>query len=95
MMAHCTKFTIKIFNLVHICGRDMGIAEHMRTSRKFIAFILRTILKHHPTYRTCDARKDFKAQYGVTLKYHKIWWGKELAQNELYGLARHSYDCLR
>jgi len=76
-------------------GGDMGTDGHRRASRKFVASILQNMLKHHPTYRAYDARKDFKAQFGVSLKYHKVWWGKELAQNELYRLARHSYDSLR
>jgi len=50
MTTHNTRFAIKIFRPIHIRGGDMGTDEHERASRKFVASILQTILKHHPTY---------------------------------------------
>lgn len=70
----------------------MGIREHPENC---VFAILQSILKHRPTYRPCDVKRDFKAQFGVTVMYDKIWWGKDLAQDVLYGLARYSYDSLR
>ena len=67
-----TMFAIKTFNLVHTCGGDMGIDAHRRASRKFVASVMQNILKHRPTYRVCDARKDFNAQFGVSFEYHKV-----------------------
>ena len=91
-MTHNSRFAFKIHNPVHTCGRDMGTDGHRRASRKWVASIVQNILKHRPTYRACDARKDFKDPHGVTLKYDNVWWGKELAQDALYELARCSYD---
>ena len=73
-VTHNTRFAIKTFNLVQTYGGDMGTDGYRRALRKFVPSILQNILKHCPTYRTCDARKDFKAQFGVSLKYHKILW---------------------
>jgi len=93
-MTYNTRFAIKIYNLDRTFGGDMGTDWHMRASRKCVAFIIQNILKHRPTYTACDARKDFKAIYGVALNYDKVWWEKELAQHEIYGLARYTYDSL-
>jgi len=59
------------------------VDRHKSAYRKWIASLLQTILKHQPTYRLIDTKKDYKAQYGVEVGYHAIWWGKELAQSEL------------
>jgi len=77
------------------CGGKMGTDRHKRAFRKLVSAIFQSVLKHRPTYRPYDAKKDFKAQFRVTIKYNKIWYGKELAQNDLYRLARRSYDSLR
>ena len=53
--------------------------------------ILQLVVKHQPIYGPCDTKRDFKVQFEVTLTYGKV----ELAQNDLYGLTRHSYDSLR
>jgi len=66
----------------------MATDGHKRALRKWVSFIIQTTLKHRPTYTPCDAKKYFKAQFEVTLHYHKLWWEKELAQNKLYKLAR-------
>ena len=51
----------------------MGTDRYKRASRKWATSIVQDILKYRLTYRACDARKDFKALYGVTLKYDKFW----------------------
>ena len=91
---HSSRFAIKKFNHVHTCGEYMGTDGDKR-ARKRASAILQSILKQWPTYRSCDAKRDLKAQFGVTFIYDKFWWGNELAQNDLYGLARQSYDSLR
>ena len=46
---HSNSIAIKIFNLLHIYGEDMGTDGYMRALRKFIAAIMHNILKHCPT----------------------------------------------
>ena len=65
-VTHITSFAIKIFNLVHTWGGDIGADGHQKVSRKFIASIQQNILKHRPIYRVCDTTNDFKAQFGVS-----------------------------
>ena len=50
MMTHNTRFAIKIQNLDHTCGGDMGTDGYKRTSRKWVTFIVQNILKHRLTY---------------------------------------------
>ena len=76
-MIHSTRFAIKIHNPNHTYGGDTGIDGHRRASMKWVASSIQNILKNRPTYRACDTRKDFKALYGVTLKFGKVWWGTE------------------
>ena len=72
-MTHNTRFAIKIHNPDHTCCRDMGTDGHRKASRRWVESIIQNILKHCPTCRACDIRKDFKAPYGVTLNCDKVW----------------------
>ena len=45
-------------------------------------------------YRACDLKKNITNEYGVGISYHKIWWGKELDMQRMYGEEKHSFDKL-
>jgi len=94
LMTHTTRFAIKTFNYVTRVV-EKWVLIGIRAFRKWVSDILQSVLKHWSTHTPYDTQKDFKAQFRVTLTYDKIWWGKELAQNDLHGLTRHSYDSLR
>ncbi|XP_020266071.1 uncharacterized protein LOC109841518 [Asparagus officinalis] len=66
-----------------------------RASRHFIATQLQPTLKVRPDIRPIDVQKEFLSSYGIRVEYSKIWWGKERAQERLYGDAYESYDQLR
>ncbi|XP_020262613.1 uncharacterized protein LOC109838592 [Asparagus officinalis] len=48
-----------------------------------------------PEIRPKDVQKEFLTRYGLRLEYSKIWWGKERAQEAMYGDSYESYDQLR
>ncbi|XP_020263176.1 uncharacterized protein LOC109839159 [Asparagus officinalis] len=63
--------------------------------KRFIAAQLRPVLKVRPEIHPKDVQKEFLTRYGLRLEYSKIWWGKERAQEAMYGFSYESYDQLR
>jgi len=54
----------------------MDIDGHKRAFKKWVSAILQNTLRHHPTYKPCNAKKDFKAQFRVTLKARRFGRGR-------------------
>ncbi|XP_073137771.1 uncharacterized protein [Henckelia pumila] len=52
-------------------------------------------LRGEPSYRPITMIKDIQRDFGVEIKYHKVWTGKEMAMNEIHGTEKGSYDKLR
>ncbi|XP_020242912.1 uncharacterized protein LOC109821129 [Asparagus officinalis] len=101
-MVHCTRrrdndrFYVKKIYSSHSClGGGIGKEGYQRASRKWNANQLKTILKEQSTYRPINFQKKLKMEFGLDIPYHRIWWGKKLAQRELYGDTKFSYDQLR
>ncbi|XP_020249152.1 uncharacterized protein LOC109826533 [Asparagus officinalis] len=101
-MVHCNRrrdyklFYVKKIGRAHSClGGGIGEKGHPRASRKWVANIVKSILKEQPTYRAIDLKKKLLREFGVDIPYGTAWCGKELAQQELYGYAKHSYEQLR
>ncbi|XP_020243324.1 uncharacterized protein LOC109821556 [Asparagus officinalis] len=89
------RLEIKKFVDNHSCGQHDNNAGQSRASRRFIATQLQPTLKVRPDIRPIDVQKEFLSSYGIRVDYSKIWWGKERAQEKLYGDAHESYDQLR
>ncbi|XP_020245229.1 uncharacterized protein LOC109823366 [Asparagus officinalis] len=92
----CKRFYVKKIGRAHSClGGGIGEKGHPRASRKWVANIVKSILKEQPTYRAIDLKKKLLREFGVDIPYGRAWCGKELAQQELYGYAKHSYEQFR
>ncbi|XP_020263245.1 uncharacterized protein LOC109839228 [Asparagus officinalis] len=89
------RMEIKRFVNEHSCGQHSNLSGQSRASRKFIAAQLRPVLKARPEIRPIDVQKDFLTRFGLRLEYSKIWWGKERAQQDMYGDSYEAYDQLR
>ncbi|XP_020245440.1 uncharacterized protein LOC109823573 [Asparagus officinalis] len=89
------RIEIKRFVNEHSCGQHANNSGQSRASRKFIAAQLRPVLKARPQIRPIDVQKEFLTRYGLRLEYSKIWWGKERAQEDMYGDSYEAYDQLR
>ena len=61
-----------MFDYVHTCGGDMITNGRKKASRKWF-IIYHSDYTEALAYRSCDVKKDFKAQLGLTLHYHKLW----------------------
>jgi hypothetical protein len=80
----------------HDCsGSAHGGDGNSRASRKWIAEHVKHILKGSPTFRLIDVKKTMFREFGLRIDYQHAWWGKEIAQKDLYGPGRFSYDYLR
>ncbi|XP_020263173.1 uncharacterized protein LOC109839155 [Asparagus officinalis] len=84
-----------IDGMINRSERHGNNAGQSRASRRFIATQLQPTLKVRPDIRPIDVQKEFLSSYGIRVDYSKIWWGKERAQEKLYGDAHESYDQLR
>ncbi|XP_020266052.1 uncharacterized protein LOC109841498 [Asparagus officinalis] len=89
------RIEIKRFVNEHSCGQHTSLSGQSRASRRFVAEQLRPVLKVRPEIRPKDVQKEFLTRYGLRLEYSKIWWGKERAQEAMYGDSYESYDQLR
>ncbi|XP_020262981.1 uncharacterized protein LOC109838960 [Asparagus officinalis] len=92
---NANRLSIKKFVNEHTCGQYGQNTGRSRASRKFIATQLQPLLKVRPEIRPVDVQKEFLTNYGLRIDYSKIWWGKERAQEKLYGDIYESYDQLR
>ncbi|XP_020272469.1 uncharacterized protein LOC109847650 [Asparagus officinalis] len=89
------RLEIKTFVDNHTCGNFGNNAGQSRASRQFIATQVLPTLKVRPDLRPIDVQKELLTSYGLRVDYSKILWGKERAQEQLYGDAHESYDQLR
>ncbi|XP_020272593.1 uncharacterized protein LOC109847765 [Asparagus officinalis] len=89
------RMEIKRFVNEHSCGQHSNLSGQSRASRKFIAAQLRPVLKARPEIHPIDVQKDFLTRFGLRLEYSKIWWGKERAQQDMYGDSYEAYDQFR
>ncbi|XP_020264543.1 uncharacterized protein LOC109840345 [Asparagus officinalis] len=89
------RIEIKRFVNEHSYGQHTNLSGQSRASRRFVAEQLRPVLKVRPEIRPKDVQKEFLTRYGLRLEYSKIWWGKERAQEAMYGDSYESYDQLR
>ncbi|XP_020258705.1 uncharacterized protein LOC109835121 [Asparagus officinalis] len=89
------RLEIKTFVEKHTCGNHGNNTGQSRASRQFIATQVLPMLKVRPDLRPIDVQKEFLSSYGLRVDYSKIWWGKERAQEQLYGDVHEFYDQLR
>ncbi|MQM01492.1 hypothetical protein Taro_034255 [Colocasia esculenta] len=88
------EFAIKSLNNIHSCGCDIMSDGHPRTSKKWLANVVKGKLVDKPTYRVSEMMRDIRWDYGISIPYHQAWWGKEVAVSSLYGDFRTSYHML-
>ncbi|XP_058102779.1 uncharacterized protein LOC131246548 isoform X5 [Magnolia sinica] len=88
------KFKIKTINNVHTCGGGVGKNGHPHASRRWVASIIRDKIRDKPDYKPAEIVNDIYREYGVNLKYHQAWRGKEIAQEQLQDSCAEAYNQL-
>ncbi|XP_020245183.1 uncharacterized protein LOC109823310 [Asparagus officinalis] len=87
--------SIKNFESTHTCGQHGSNTGNSRASRKFIASQIQAFLKVRSDLRAVDIKNDMLSNFGIKINYSKTWWGKEIAQQDLFGDDDEAYDSLR
>lgn len=78
------KFMIKKINNVHMCGAGTGDDGRRRTTKHWLASIIKDKLLDNPESKTRDIARDLYRDYGINLNYTQAWHAKEVAQKELH-----------
>ncbi|XP_073132831.1 uncharacterized protein [Henckelia pumila] len=89
-------FGIRNCNLTHSCGDDnLRTRGHPKADSSWVCNLVKDKLRGEPSYRPITMIKDIQRDFGVEIKYHKVWTSKEMAMNEIHGTEKGSYDKLR
>ncbi|XP_058102775.1 uncharacterized protein LOC131246548 isoform X2 [Magnolia sinica] len=88
------KFKIKTINNVHTCEGGVGKDGHPYATRLWVASIIKDKLRDKPQYTPKEIVNDIYQEYGVNLKYHQAWSGKEVAQERLQDSQSEAYSQL-
>ncbi|XP_020249904.1 uncharacterized protein LOC109827324 [Asparagus officinalis] len=87
--------SIKNFKSTHTCDQHGANAGNSMVSRKFIASQIQVVLKVRPDLRVVDIKNGILSNFGININYSKTWWGKETAQQDLFGDDDNAYGSLR
>ncbi|XP_058215614.1 uncharacterized protein LOC131326759 isoform X2 [Rhododendron vialii] len=90
-LSNTQVFRIKEMNVLHTCeGNTMTTGA--RATKNVLASIIKEKMKDHPNYKPKDIMSDIKQEYGLQLKYHHAWHGKENAKEQLHGSTKAAYS---
>ncbi|XP_073119654.1 uncharacterized protein [Henckelia pumila] len=89
-------FGIRKFCLQHVCEEaNLRSRGHPKADSVWVAIIVKDKLRGKPSYRPSAIVRDINREYGVELKYHTSWMGKEITMHQLYGIEKECFDKLR
>ncbi|XP_073121674.1 uncharacterized protein [Henckelia pumila] len=89
-------FGIRKCCLQHVCEEaNLRSRGHPNADSVWVANIIKDKLRGEPSYRPSAIVRDIHREYGVELKYHTAWMGKEIAMHQLYGTEKGCFDKLR
>ncbi|XP_073133346.1 uncharacterized protein [Henckelia pumila] len=89
-------FGIRKCCLQHVCEEaNLRSRGHPKADSAWVANIIKDKLRGEPSYRPSAIVRDIHREYGVELKYHTAWMGKEIAMHQLYGTEKGCFDKLR
>ncbi|XP_051127354.1 uncharacterized protein LOC127248853 [Andrographis paniculata] len=90
----CT-FGICTCNLQHTCELSfLQSRDHPHADANWISGIYRDKLPTMPSYKASDIQMHIQTDYGIDVKYHRAWRGKENAMRSINGGVRDSYGNL-
>ncbi|XP_026417134.1 uncharacterized protein LOC113312609 [Papaver somniferum] len=86
-------FDIKECNGNHICGGDYKLKDPI-VKKKLIKHLFKDKIQSNPSIKPKDIVVQVKSSYGINIKYHHAYKGKEVSQSEIYGDDVKSYTDL-
>eukprot|EP00268_Persea_americana_P037534 TRINITY_DN37191_c0_g3_i1.p1 TRINITY_DN37191_c0_g3~~TRINITY_DN37191_c0_g3_i1.p1 ORF type:complete len:769 (-),score=109.03 TRINITY_DN37191_c0_g3_i1:429-2735(-) len=88
------KFTLRKINDEHTCSGDVGKDGHPQATEFWIASVVKDKLRDNPQYKPREIANDILRDYGIKLKYQKVWRGREVAMEQLQALRADLYSQL-
>ncbi|XP_051149223.1 uncharacterized protein LOC127263944 [Andrographis paniculata] len=93
-VAECT-FGIRTCNLQHTCELSfLQSRDHPHADANWISDVYRDKVRTMPSYKASDIQMHIQTDYGIDVKYHRAWRGKENAMRSINGGGRDSYGNL-
>ncbi|RWR93317.1 hypothetical protein CKAN_02256200 [Cinnamomum micranthum f. kanehirae] len=88
------RFRLRKINDEHTCGGGVGKDGHPQATNHWIASIVKEKLRVNPQLKPREIAEDISRDYGINLKYHKVWRGREVAMEELQAFRANAYNRL-
>ncbi|XP_051121619.1 uncharacterized protein LOC127245018 [Andrographis paniculata] len=86
---------IRTCNLQHTCELSfLQSRDHPHVDANWISDVYRNKLRTMPSYKASDIQMHIQTDYGINVKYHRAWRGKENAMRSINGGGRDSYGNL-
>ncbi|XP_058092845.1 uncharacterized protein LOC131239257 [Magnolia sinica] len=88
------KLRVRSLTNVHTCGGVRGNYGHPLATKQWLVNIIKDKLRSFPLYKTQDIVDDLHRDYGVSLKYHQVRHGKQVAKEQLQSVHAQTYNHL-
>ncbi|XP_051120940.1 uncharacterized protein LOC127244435 [Andrographis paniculata] len=93
--ARDASFSIRKCNLHHTCTMSLlQSRDHPAADANWISEVYKDKIRSMPAYKASDIREHIQTDYGIDVKYHKAWRGKENAIRAINGGGRDSFSQL-
>ncbi|XP_051117798.1 uncharacterized protein LOC127242336 [Andrographis paniculata] len=93
--ARDASFSIRKCNLHHTCTMSLlQSRDHPAADANWISEVYKDKIRFMPAYKASDIREHIQTDYGIDVKYHKAWRGKENAIRAINGGGRDSFSQL-
>ncbi|XP_051130240.1 uncharacterized protein LOC127250856 [Andrographis paniculata] len=93
--ARDAPFSIRKCNLHHTCTLNLlQSRDHPAADANWISEVYKDKMRSMPAYKASDVREHIQTDYGIDVKYHKAWRGKENAIRAINSGGRDSFSQL-
>ncbi|XP_078161847.1 uncharacterized protein LOC144557190 [Carex rostrata] len=89
------RWTIKTLNTPHTCCAPTNRTDHAQLTAAVIANVIRDDIREDITKSISDLKSIVRAHFkGIVPKYNRLWRGRELAIEQMFGSWKDSYAIL-
>ena len=91
LMSTCC-WQIKKMYQKHTCATTANLEKNCMANNHWVRDRVINILRHDPTARASQMKKDLEKKYNITLSYYVVWDGMAMALEELQGKWDDSFE---
>ena len=89
------RWTIRTLTTPHTCRAPTNRTDHAQLTAEVIAHLIRDDIREDVTKSISDIRSIVRAHFrGIITKYNRLWRGRELAIERMFGSWEDSYSIL-